>query len=166
MAALADWLAKEQGARIVLLPQSLGSGGDDPAVSRAVRERSEHPEAVEVLEADLGLDELKDLYGSLELLVGTRMHANLIALTSGVPVVAVAYEVKTRGIMEQLGLEDYVVEISTIRADELIRVVGEAWSFREELRERVARGVDELRHRAVVWVDEVDGLLTTGATRR
>lgn len=166
MAALADWLVKERGARVVLLPQSLGSGGDDPAVSRAVRERSERSEAIEVVEADLGLDELRDLYGSLDLLIGTRMHANLIALTRGVPVVAVAYEVKTRGIMEQLGLEDYVVDISSVRADELIRLVGEAWSVKDEIRERVARGVEELRHRAVAWMEELDGLVIAGTARR
>jgi colanic acid/amylovoran biosynthesis protein len=88
--------------------------------------------------------------------VATRMHANLLALTAGVPVVAIAYEAKTQGIMEQLGLEGYVIDISRLRANELISLVARAWERRGALREHILRRLGPLQWQSLAWLEEVD----------
>jgi colanic acid/amylovoran biosynthesis protein len=55
--------------------------------------------------------DLKNLYGELTYLIGTRFHSVIFALTSRVPCVAIEYEHKTRGIMRDLGLEEWVIKI-------------------------------------------------------
>lgn len=55
--------------------------------------------------------ELKNLYGELTYLIGTRFHSVIFSLTSRVPCVAIEYEHKTRGIMRDLGLEEWVIKI-------------------------------------------------------
>jgi colanic acid/amylovoran biosynthesis protein len=47
----------------------------------------------------------------MDVFIGTRMHSNIFALISKVPVVAIEYEHKTRGIMRDLGLEHLTVAI-------------------------------------------------------
>ena len=51
------------------------------------------------------LDSAIKTYGGISLLLGMRMHSNIIAATQGVPFVAVAYEYKTQGIARDLGAE-------------------------------------------------------------
>ncbi len=41
----------------------------------------------------------------MDLFLGTRLHSNIFALVAGVPVVAVAYQYKTFGLMEMIGLK-------------------------------------------------------------
>ncbi len=55
--------------------------------------------------------DLKNLYGELTYLIGTRFHSVIFSLTSRVPCVAIEYEHKTRGIMRDLGLEEWVIKI-------------------------------------------------------
>lgn len=168
MSRLVDWLVTDLQVKVVFVPQAVGAGGDDPVVSRLVRERSLHSRDVDVLQEDLDLADLRSLYQSLDLLVGTRMHANLLAMTAGVPVVAIAYEVKTQGIMEQLGMDRYVMDIGRLRTDELIALVAEAWHRRQALREHIRRRMAPLRRQALAWLDELDHLVArhTRGSRR
>jgi colanic acid/amylovoran biosynthesis protein len=70
---------------------------------------------------DLSPQALKALYAELEVMIGTRMHANILSIISGTPVVAVAYEHKTAGIMNMLGLASFVVPID--QASERLQAV-------------------------------------------
>lgn len=156
MARVADWAVTEVGAEVVLVAQAVGSGGDDAEVSRAVVRASSQPERMAIMGEDVELDALRTVYGDLDLLIGTRMHANLLALTSGVPVVAIAYEAKTRGIMEDLGLELYVVEISDVSPKGLVDLAADAWAEREAIRAQISQRLPELRRRATAWLDALE----------
>ena len=59
------------------------------------------------------------VYRSLSFLIGMRMHANIIALSQGTPVVAIAYEHKTTGIMRMLRLSAYSISMELVTARRL-----------------------------------------------
>lgn len=63
--------------------------------------------------------ELKKLYGCLDFLVGTRFHSVIFSLTSYVPALAIEYEYKTSGIMNDLDLSEWVIPIEQVTADNL-----------------------------------------------
>jgi len=151
VAAAVDWAEAELGAKVVFVPQCTGSGGDDPAVSRAVVQRCRPGSSAEVMESTVDVDSLRRLYAGFDLLLGTRMHANLIALTQAVPVVAIAYEHKTHGIMAQLGLDEFVVDIAGVSPGALVALVSDAWQRREELRKSLQ---DEIIPRAAAEAEE------------
>ncbi|MXG89969.1 polysaccharide pyruvyl transferase family protein [Nocardioides flavescens] len=65
--------------------------------------------------------DLKDSYGTFDLVVCTRLHASILALDAGTPVLPVAYEFKTHEVMKQLGLADVVVDIADISRDRLVQ---------------------------------------------
>jgi colanic acid/amylovoran biosynthesis protein len=125
MAAVIDDLAAK-GYRTVLLPQVTGPAADDDRVmSRRVKEAARSRSAV-VLTERVDPGHLLAFMRHCRLVVGTRMHSVIFALLAGVPVVAVAYAHKTYGIMQAMGLSEYVVDIQTIRTDETFQRVHEA----------------------------------------
>lgn len=92
--------------------------------------------------------ELQSIYGRLRLMVGTRMHANILALNVGTPVVGIAYEPKTLGILDDLGLSDWGIRIDEVDDGRLTRLVRGQWASAEEHRslalERTALARDRL----------------------
>lgn len=48
--------------------------------------------------------------------IGTRMHSNIFALSSGIKTLAISYEPKTEGIMKDLGLSEYVIKIENVNS--------------------------------------------------
>jgi colanic acid/amylovoran biosynthesis protein len=84
-----------------------------------VRALVKHQDAFTVIREDLHPLALIDFCGSMDIFIGTRMHSNIFALINSVPVVAVEYEHKTKGIMQSLGLADLTLNINTLSLSEL-----------------------------------------------
>ncbi|NOU65216.1 polysaccharide pyruvyl transferase [Paenibacillus sp. LMG 31461] len=128
--------------KVLLMPQVLGPNAfnDDRIISREVLEGIDAGHA-ELLAFDFHPRELKYLYSKMDMFVGTRMHSNIFALSNHIPTVAINYEHKTRGIMEMLGLHDYVVDISDIEPESFIQMIHHCWLNRQELRAKLAKEI-------------------------
>ncbi|MEU6774068.1 polysaccharide pyruvyl transferase family protein [Streptomyces sp. NPDC046759] len=114
------------GTRAVLIPQvSTDYLGDD---DRICERRIAGYCTSDPLMVDEVVDyrDLKGLYDECTLLIGTRFHSVIFSLTSDVPCVAIEYEHKTRGIMADLGLGEWVVPIADVTYDRL-------WALTEPL---------------------------------
>jgi colanic acid/amylovoran biosynthesis protein len=87
-------------------------------------------------------DVLMEYFAKFELVVATRMHAAILALNAGTPVLPVAYEFKTHELFGQLEMEDLVNDIEDLSADKLCTDAGSLLArsnaVREEVRDRVA----------------------------
>jgi len=77
---------------------------------------------------------LKAAYGLMDIFIGTRMHSNIFALSGGVPVLAIAYRHKTRGIMQMLGLDEWSIDIQAITGFLLTGRLVALWEQREAVR--------------------------------
>jgi colanic acid/amylovoran biosynthesis protein len=152
-----EWWVKERNARIVIFPQVIVEGFDDDRqesmalyhmLSDSAKSRTT------VLTGDLTPMTLRSLEGHMDVFIGTRMHSNIFALTMCVPVVAVAYESKTRGIMQSLGLSAFVVDIDKVTGEDLIRLSEVAYTGREKIAKELARSIPAMR----------DGVLASMAT--
>jgi colanic acid/amylovoran biosynthesis protein len=137
LAATIDDL-QAQGARVVLIPQVTSDylDDDDRIVEGRVAGYCTRPPVRVAERADYR--ELKGLYGECALLIGTRFHSVIFSLTSGVPCVAIEYEHKTRGIMADLGLSDWVLPIEEVTEERLgglvARLRGASETYRVALR--------------------------------
>ena len=63
--------------------------------------------------------ELIDRMAGFDLAVTTRMHAAILALAGGTPVLPIAYEPKTAELARQLGLDDVLHEMASVSASGL-----------------------------------------------
>lgn len=160
VARAVDRAVVDHGATAVFVPQVLGGGGagGDLDASRAVLAEMAHPERALLLEDDLSPQALLALYGGFELMIGTRMHANILAMGAGTPTVAIAYGHKTTGIMELLGLADHVLPIEEV-AERLDGMVGALWAERAAVRASLPGRVAEARRQAAGAAVEVRRLL-------
>lgn len=148
--ALTD-LAKSRDVAIVFLPQVIGPGADDDRIAarRVAAELLRENVDAEVLEQDLTPQELSAILLRSEMLVGTRMHSNIFSLNQGTPVVAIAYEHKTTGIMSDLGLGEFSVPISEVNAEGLSALACRVYDERQMLRPRIEEAVRPLKMRSV-----------------
>ncbi len=82
---------------------------------------------------------LRAAYSQMDLFLGTRLHSNIFALTEGVPVIAIGYQYKTRGVMRLLGLEPWVLDIEQVNSETLVHLLRAAWAEREQTRAHLQR---------------------------
>jgi colanic acid/amylovoran biosynthesis protein len=79
------------------------------------------------------------------------MHANIAAISLGVPTVAIAYSHKAPGIMRMVGLEKYICDFRTMTFEELTAKVDDMWSNREKIVEKMAPKIEDLKES--VWLN-------------
>lgn len=149
MARALDRLAGEHGVTPVIVSHVTGPtpDKDDRILARDLAERLSGPSVV--IEEDLDPRQVKAVIGKAELVIGSRMHANIAGLSQGVPVVALAYSHKTVGIMTDLGLGDLVLDCrQTVQAGVLADLAVAAWTNREQHAGTLAAHLPETLERA------------------
>lgn len=151
-AALAGALsafAGANGARVVFFPQVTGPTieQDDRVAARRIAANMLNT-CVTLIEEQAAPDVMKAAFGMMDLFVGTRMHSNIFALSGGVPVVAIGYLHKTRGIMQMFDLDDCVLDIGQMDAGALSAVLQRVWAARAPLAERIRARAEQLRQAA------------------
>ena len=133
MAGTLDRICSELNLQVVLVPHVTGPSvvKDDRNILREVRDRMK--EKAHLIEGDYGPEELKGIIGRSAVFLGARMHANISALSSAVPVAAISYSHKTPGIMQMFGQKDFVCSIETLTGNEIYEKVKAIHTQRDNL---------------------------------
>jgi colanic acid/amylovoran biosynthesis protein len=132
----------EYGGHAILFSQVQGptEAEDDRIPARRVQARLyDLDKRITLIERAVRPEVLKATYGLMDIFIGTRLHSNILALSEGVPVIAIEYQYKTRGVMRMLGLERWVVDIQKVNGTTLVTILKEVWSERECIQERLLR---------------------------
>ena len=88
------------------------------------------------------------------------MHANIAALGSAVPVVALSYSHKTPGIMALFGQDDCVIDGRAVTAQRLIQTLHAVWASREARRTAIGAALKAVREDARDNVRIIETLTT------
>ena len=75
---------------------------------------AESASRVKVVREFVRFEKLRDLLRDFDLCIATRMHMCILSLISGIPVLPIAYEFKTRELFTSLGMDEWVVDIGSI----------------------------------------------------
>jgi colanic acid/amylovoran biosynthesis protein len=160
LARAAEGFIQHTGGQVVLFAQVCGQNlaADDRIPARRVAERlRERGQRVVQIDEPAPAELLRTAYSFMDIFIGTRMHSNIFALAGGVPVLAIAYRYKTRGLMETLGLSEWVLEIEQVDGDLLLERLLALWEAQAALRQQIQPRVAELAAgalRAGKWVAE------------
>jgi hypothetical protein len=124
IAEFADHIIEKYNVFIVFIPQVTVEhhGDDDRESGQRVYSFITHKKNVHLITERHDHNVIKTIYGELDYLIGTRFHSVIFALTSYIPCIAIEYEHKTRGIMRDLSLEEWVINITKINTCELIKL--------------------------------------------
>jgi len=126
VAIAVERIIEETGAMVIFFPNVIfGTHEDDRIPSFQIKDkvRKSYSENIFVLTKNYSPEQLKAMIGTMNIFVGTRIHSIIFAVSMNVPSAAIAYQKKHYGIMEMVGLEDYVLDISDIDADKLVALV-------------------------------------------
>ena len=159
---LVTWLVRKRGAAVTFVSTCQGLPGyafDDSRKALEIVSRLEGDVSASVV-VDRTFRtpaELRLHYRDFDLLVSTRMHAAILALSVGTPVVPISYEFKTDEVMgRQLGMSSYVVALDRAAEDLIPRTqafLDDLPSLRAELAERL-RDVAELSKQTGRLIEE------------
>jgi colanic acid/amylovoran biosynthesis protein len=136
------------GGQVVLFAQVQGptQAEDDRLPARRLLTRLQDLSGqVLLLDRELPPALLKAAYGQMDIFLWTRLHSNIFALTEGVPVVAIGYQYKTRGIMRMLGLEAWILDIEAVEPQSLAALLEMAWNQRAAIRRHIAEALPPLQ---------------------
>lgn len=158
LAAALDTLVMEMGARVRFLSTTVappgqdmdvsGTARDDIAAAQDVRGAMVHRGAATISDEALGVEALRGRIASHDLWIGTRMHSCIFATTAGVPAVGIGYEAKVRGYFGLLGLEDFVLDIETLQAEDIVALARRALAEAAAYRSRLEAALPDLAARA------------------
>jgi colanic acid/amylovoran biosynthesis protein len=120
LARALDIIAERYDAHIVFIPQATieRHADDDRIVQKRVWDEMAQKDRATNLRGAYDFRTLLSIYENLDFMIGTRFHSAIFSLTARVPALVIAYEHKAVGIMEDLGLGKWVVEIDKLSGDE------------------------------------------------
>jgi colanic acid/amylovoran biosynthesis protein len=136
-------LLEDTQARIVLISHVMDLPGhyeSDLEACMNIAGAIQGPVAERVLVAPIALDqsEVKWLISRMDWFCGTRMHATIAALSSGIPTAAVAYSDKTLGVFATCGQASQVFDPRVLRTSEVIDGLMSSFLDRDGLRKTLA----------------------------
>lgn len=116
---------------------------DDRMVALNLRDHIQDPSRYHVVMDELNDLEMGKLLGACDLTVGTRLHSAIISMNFGTPAIAINYEHKSAGIMQQLGMPEMAVDIRHLLNGDLEAMaadtLGQLTTLVPRLNEAVAR---------------------------
>jgi polysaccharide pyruvyl transferase WcaK-like protein len=129
-----DKFIDEYGVKVIFLPFEItGRKNDDYSFCESIMEKMRNSAFAEIVKTK----NLEDFYARVsqtELMLSSRMHPTVIASSCRVPVVVITYDYKQLGLMEQLDLASYVVDINAVKYENLISTMEKAWKNRKLIR--------------------------------
>lgn len=144
-------LYRRHGARTFLMPHCRA----DLPVAREIARLSEEAEPL-FLTGDYSTTDLRDLYGEMDLFIGTRIHSALFAFSRGTPVIAIAYEKpKASGIVGELLGYEAVLSIESVNARQLVQKAEQIFQAGASLRRKLCRRWEKLKEELENSLDDL-----------
>ncbi|MBA7621725.1 hypothetical protein ES703_29091 [subsurface metagenome] len=161
MAQVVDYLVSRLNAKVILVPEVIGptKASDDRVIGALVLDEIEHKDRALSITNEYGPEELRGLIGQCDLFIGARMHANIAALSTHVPTIAIAYSYKFHGIMKMLGQENFICDFTSLSFDELTGKIDEAWENRTKIKTDLETRMAVIRDEALLSARLTEDLL-------
>jgi len=127
IADAASRLVSEIDAEVTFVStcQGVDDYTDDSAVAVEIIKRiaPEFRESVALIREHIRFDALMERLSDYDLVIATRMHMAILSLSSGTPALPIVAEFKTSELYRNLGLADWIVEIESVKGEQLAAMV-------------------------------------------
>ena len=137
-----------EGYQVVLFSTCNGNESyakDDRMVALTLRDHVEQPEHYHVIMDEFNDLELGILLSHCHLTIGTRLHSAIISMNFGTPAVAINYEHKSLGVMNQLGLPQMATDVQSLMDGSLIDKVQTVLADYDNVKQKVNTAVAQER---------------------
>ena len=155
LAALTEACRRTAGqgkGSIILLAHARGPGvfEDDRKITSSFRQRLRRDIPEDRLfypELPLSVHPFRimDLLQKTDAIMATRLHSAILGMLSGIPVLTIAYQPKTREVMESLGLGGFSLDINGLSPDKLMAGLEEICDHDHDIREKIKNSLSPLK---------------------
>jgi polysaccharide pyruvyl transferase WcaK-like protein len=164
-ASFSEWLDKSRN-QVLFFPTQLRA---DVLTIRDIRQAMNGAGNSENLLSCSPIHGFKDLISEIsrtDLVVANRYHGILISLALGKPVIGLAYHEKSRALLEQVGLGEYVLNSAEFEVEELIAKFRSLEANAPAIRKQIAEHMAPLRRALDEQYGNVFALIDAASTRR
>ncbi|MFC0138800.1 colanic acid biosynthesis pyruvyl transferase WcaK [Erwinia mallotivora] len=140
----------ERGYQVVALSTCTGIdsyGNDDRMIAITLRDHVKQKDKYHVVMDEFNDLELGMLLAQCHLTIGTRLHSAIISMTFGTPAVAINYEHKSLGVMNQLGLPEMATDVKSLMDGTIINKVNGILDNYDTVKQQVNSAVSEEQKR-------------------
>jgi colanic acid/amylovoran biosynthesis protein len=137
--SLLDELAERFNMDILFVPHVTGPAESKDDRRIHIEVQSKMKAKAHVIANEYTPAELKGMIGLCVAMLGARMHANIGALSNGIPTIAIAYSHKTPGIMEILHQDGLVLDITSLTRSQIM----DKFAYLDAHREEIIQSLEE-----------------------
>lgn len=162
MADVIRHLAAEK-YQVSLITHTLGPSAhenDQLAIDEVLKTLGNIPNVISFSNSDWNCEQLQKIYSYYDLLIGTRFHSVIFALNMYIPCIAIAYGGnKSYGIMEDIGVSEYVVGIEKIKCQIVMDLVYSAFKHSTLYVQKISDYKDFLAEKRNEMLAEIQAVL-------
>lgn len=151
-------ISQTYGMSIILIPNEVQplSEMNDITVSRKIQEKLEKEDIhVDIADsAHMSSTELKNVIASCEVIVASRYHSCVAALSSGVPTLVIGWHYKYEELLHWYGQDEWGIPTDECTPGKLISAFDSFWEDRDESKKIIAEKYPEVR-KAVIEAGKI-----------
>lgn len=134
LSRICDHCIEKHNVNIVLIPNEINPRGyirrDDRFLCNLVSSMTRNREGCFAFREYYSAEQIHSVVACLDLLVGSRFHTLVFALSTGTPVVALGWAHKYDGLLQEFRIKDYFCHCSNFDDKRIFDLVDTAWEAR------------------------------------
>lgn len=140
-----DLFIEKYGSNVIFLPHDVkGFKHDDLKACERIIENMKRKDKTKIILVKT-LEEFKHFLGQIDLLIASKMHPSVLASTNFTPMIAIVYDHKQTGFFEQIGLDEYIIDINKLSNEELLSKMENAWVNRMKIEKQLSQKIPALQ---------------------
>ena len=136
---MAEYLIEKYGAQIIFIPMSNQPPNDDRLTAKEIIDKMKHRDRARSIKGNYQPPEIQGILKHMDFILGMRLHSLILASSVYPPVVGTAYALKTKDYLQELGLEEFVIELENISFHRLKIIIDKCLENREEISDRLKK---------------------------
>jgi len=150
-----DRAIEKYGLSVVFLPHYVsGFRYDDLEVSKLIIREMKNASKAKIINVNT-VAEFKSLIDRMDMVISSKMHPAVLAVSGCVPTLCIAYDHKQTGFFRSLGLSKCVIPLHELTYQRLTLNIDYVWNRRDEMRALLRERVPKLQGHVKVSIKNV-----------
>jgi len=151
LAKAADYLVEKLNARIIFIPMQMSAEQQqqDDKISCEIIKKMKHKKNACILNSEkYTIQELKGIYGQMDLVIGVRFHAIILSASMNIPIVSLPYSEKGKRLTKMLGLGNYSIPVEGVEYKNLVEKIEKVLSDKSNIKKNLKEKTKILKEKA------------------
>lgn len=116
-----DYITVEREFCVLFVPNvTFDKGYDTRSLADDIKKKCKNKDQIFSIKGDYTAQELKGIISRCDFFVGSLTHTLIASTSLCIPSLAISYSHKTKGIMDRVGMGDYVLDIRNMDVEQII----------------------------------------------